>query len=235
MSNDENWNFTPLREFIKSNNVIINEKNNNIEYSNHLLNTINSVDKYIMFFRYHNHEIMQIIANWNSIEQDSERFKLIIGIHDNQAQFKIARISAHAHFIASVNCVRNLYDIFAQLANGLILDIPIPIDKCDIHKIAKSNIPHTLKDEITRLTDSYWFQYTEAFSNTIKHRIIVELNYRIRPNEDRFEPYIFKFLYRDKAYDECYITDALEGIVDTQNKILACGNVLNREILSRQT
>jgi hypothetical protein len=136
-----------------------------------------------------------------------------------------------ANVIASIHTVRNAYDHLAQLCNALLVSPSIPVDECTLHKVRKRLLPSTLKRELDTLSSSPWFLYLAAYSNTSKHRALVQQSIHLSYTDGVAGLRAEAFTH-DQRYGPYMVGDLLEGILFVKNQILVCGRALNSQVLA---
>ncbi|AIZ32259.1 hypothetical protein NJ69_04160 [Pseudomonas parafulva] len=85
-----------------------------------------------------------------------------------------------------------------------------------------------LKDRLKDALTSEWFGYTHAFMNMIKHHQLVVHNASISFIDENRGDRVEGFRHQEKDYPTCWVREALEGTVELQNSLRACGVLLNR-------
>ena len=195
-----------------------------------VLSAISSLDWSDRIFRYHFCEARDALRAIPVDRDDPASFKnhelLFMSSEEHEKNMLIVR----ANVIACIHTVRNAYDHLAQLCNALLLSPTIPIDKCDFHKVRERLKPSQLKEEFCTLSASPWFKYIGAYSNTSKHRALVQqsihLSYADGVAGIRAEAFT-----HDQTYGPYMVGDLLEGVLQVKNHILACGKALNAQVL----
>lgn len=140
-----------------------------------------------------------------------------------------ALLETRANVLACIHTVRNAYEHFAQLCNALLLEPQIPIDECGLYKV-RARLPDSeLKHELDVLAGSDWFKYIAAYSNTSKHRALVQQNMHLSFAEGVAGVRVEGFTH-DKDYPPHMVGDLLEGVLGVKNQIITCGNALNRQL-----
>jgi hypothetical protein len=135
-----------------------------------------------------------------------------------------------ANVIACIHTVRNAYDHLAQLCNALVLIPPITVKDCDFNKVRRRLPQSELLDEFDRLGDSDWFKYVAAYSNTSKHRALVQQSFHLSYANGTAGLRAESFQH-DQSYPSYMIGELLEGILEVKNNIIACGRALNKLVL----
>jgi len=193
------------------------------------LELISSIERNIRIFRYH---IATARDAFNGIINDAEpqgpeNLKLFIGLSDRQEDFAIARIVSEANVIGCLHTARNLWDLFGQLVNSLVLVTPLASRVANIHSVAAAMPPSALKDRLNALLSSHWFKYVVAFSNTTKHRQLVPHVMTVSVEQNRVGFQVAAFRYDSKSFRDYWGHEVLDGAIEVQNAILDCGQLLN--------
>src|SRR5450830_594716 len=121
------WNIEQLREFIRTKR----------EANQHLLDLVHSVDNSINLFRYHLFTARDSLKDFFAPDEDAkpEHLDLIMGGTGRATEFEWAKLANEANTIAAIYTVRSLYDLFAQLVRGLILEKTLSVEECNIHRV----------------------------------------------------------------------------------------------------
>lgn len=135
-----------------------------------------------------------------------------------------------ANVIACIHTVRNAYDHMAQLCNALLLSSAIPVERCDFHKVRERLPQSNLKQELDTLSDSPWFKYIAAYSNTSKHRALVQQSLHLS-FADGVAGIRAESFTHDQTYGPYMVGDLLEGILWVKNHIISCGRALNCQVV----
>lgn len=135
-----------------------------------------------------------------------------------------------ANVIACIHTVRNAYDHLAQLLNALLLTPPLPIKDCDFHKVRKLLPQSDLRQELDTLSESPWFKYVAAYSNTSKHRSLVQQSLHLS-FADGIAGLRAEGFEHGEAYSAYMVGDLLDGILEVKNRIIDFGLVLNSQVL----
>jgi len=159
--------------------------------------------------------------------QRQENFMLILGMSEKHEEFAFAKLVGEANVIACLHTARNMWDMFAQLANALILEKPISVGACDIGRVLDAMPPSELETRLRILLDSHWYKYVAAFSNTAKHRRLVQHSMTVSIEENRIGFRIGAFSYGDKSFPAYWGHEVLEGAIEVKNGIIECGRLLN--------
>lgn len=161
-----------------------------------------------------------------------ENFLLVLGA-SKQDEFEYAKVVSEAHLIGCLHTARGLWDLFAQLLNSTILQTSIPINACDIAKVAAALPNSPLQVRVNELLSSHWYRYVSAFINTTKHRQLVQHMPSVSFVEDRAGIRVGAFKYGATTFDAYWGTQVLEGAIEVRNGIVACGRLLNLAVLGR--
>jgi hypothetical protein len=198
-----------------------------------LLELINSLEKYVRIFRYHLEIARDAMNKIFSDEecQGAELDKLAFGLSSRLGDFWNAEIITEANVLGCIHSARAIFDVFAQLVNGLILTPPIPEKDCSI-SIVLAKLPDSpVKTAIADLISSDWYDYVNAFVNTAKHRTLVDLRGVVSFVQRSLFVRIPGFEYRGKSYPQYSLLDLLQGVIDTKNRLIDCGNELNKQVV----
>lgn len=212
------WNLKELRDYVRR---IPGDRQ-------FILSVISSLDWSDRIFRYHFCEARDALRAI-PIDEDPNSIKNHELMFSSSEEHDQSMLVVRANVISCIHTVRNAYDHLAQLCNALVLSPPIPVEACDFHKVRKALPQSTLKHELDTLSESQWFKYVAAYSNTSKHRALVQqslhLSYADGVAGIRAEGFT-----HDRAYAPYMVGDLLEGILLVKNHIIACGGALNRQL-----
>lgn len=220
---NQTWNLEQLRNHIETR-----------EKKQQLLDFVCSVDRNIEIFQYHLLTANQSLKPFFPANRmaTAEHFDLILGISNHNDEFAHAKLVNEANTIAAIYTVKSLYDHFAQLINGLLLNNLISIYDCSISKVVeklKLKIEHAdIAHCLSELMANKGFQYIDAFANVSKHRYLVKQVLTISTVENKSGVRFEAFKYRKKDYPSMWSNEVLESIMDTQNIIIDAGVCLNR-------
>ncbi|WP_146218645.1 hypothetical protein [Halomonas sp. LBP4] len=194
-----------------------------------VLDLLESIDRSVDIFRYHMataRDAMKGIVN-EAEPQGLGNFMLIFGGDERENEFAFSKIVSEAHFIASLHTARCLWDLFSQLVNTLVIADLMPIKDCNIYRVAK-RIPHSpLKERVNLLLESHWYNYLAAFTNTTKHRQLIQHNATISLEENRIGIRIGAFSYASQNFESYWAIEVLKGAIEVKNAIIECGRLLN--------
>lgn len=138
-----------------------------------VLNVISSLDWSDQIFRYHFFEARDTLRAI-PIDKDPNSIKNHELMFSSSDEHDWNMLVVRANVIACIHTVRNAYDHLAQLCNALLVVPQIPVEKCDLHKVRDRLPQSALRQELDMLTASQWFKYVAAYSNTSKHRVLVQ-------------------------------------------------------------
>jgi hypothetical protein len=216
----DSWNLEALRAQIKTRQP---------ETSGRLIEIINSLGRSREIFEYHKSLARDAFSAFNA-ENDPHGVKFaghIFGCEDEQGVIQKADLISQANLIACIAMTRNSFDSFGQLLNGLLLPVPLT-GNFYIYKV-KDKLP--AGDLKTRLNDtlcSEWFGYIHAFMNEVKHHRLIVHQMSISFVDKNRGGKVAGFSHKEKYYPACWVREALEGTVELQNSLGACGILLNR-------
>jgi len=75
------------------------------------------------------------------------------------------------------------------------------------------------------LSESDWYQYMVCFTNTIKHRQLIDMHFNVSDEWDGFR--FSEFTYKGRCFDEKSSAEIIEGVLEVCNHIVDSGNHLN--------
>ncbi|MHB9798501.1 hypothetical protein ACYCAX_11885 [Pseudomonas sp. MT3] len=199
------------------------------ETSKRLVQIINSLGRSSEIFTYHKRLARDAFTAFNA-ENDPHGIKFserIFGFDDDDGVIHEAGLISEANLIACIAITRNSYDSFGQLLNGLV--VPVPLTGIFyIHNVKDALPTGELKDRLNEALASEWFGYTHAFMNMVKHHRLIVHNPSISFIDDNRGGKVEGFRHKEKDYPACWVREALEGTVELQNSLRACGVLLNR-------
>lgn len=194
-----------------------------------ILSAISSLDWSDRIFRYHFCEARDALRAI-PIDNDPNSIKNHELMFSSSDEHDWNMLVVRANVIACIHTVRNAYDHLAQLCNALLVSPPIPVDKCDFHKVRDRLPQSALKQELDMLSASQWFKYVAAYSNTSKHRTLIQQSLHLSYADGTAGLRAEGFTH-DQAYAPYMVGDLLEGILWVKNHILACGKALNSQVV----
>ncbi len=197
-----------------------------------LVSLINSLGRSREIFDYHKCLARDAFEAFNAKnDPDGLSFaKHIFGVVDNEGVLWNAGITSEANLIACINITRSAFDSFGQLVNQLVVPKPCKGNPY-VHDVVQALSPGELKDELIAAISSEWFAYIQAFLNIVKHRQLVTHNPSFSFIDENRGGKVEGFDYKGKPYAACWVREALEGTVELQNSLVACGRALNRAYL----
>ena len=160
----------------------------------------------------------------------NETMKYLLNCGPNQDKFELSKLAVEANLIGAVFHTRSLWDHFAQLVNTLLLDNDISVGSVTIQNVTKKlEVNHSkhenIKQALDYLIQSYWYEYIESFTNTIKHRQLVEMEFKVSNRWDGF--HFTPFDHNGKCFDEKNCIEVHDGVIEVCNHIVNCGSELN--------
>ena len=213
------WNLEELREHVRR-----------IGGEDDLLEIIHSIDRAILIFRYHlftaRDALKGIIDETDPTGIINTSF--VFGASDRQEEYVYAKIVNEANVIGCIHAVRSIYDIFAQLANGLLLNCSIPLHLCDVGRVQESIPKSELKTQLGKLLDSDWFNYIVGFINTTKHRRLVQHQFSVSFEHGIAGIRLGAFEYKGRSFPSYWGTEVLQGALEVKNTVIDCGRALNQ-------
>lgn len=213
------WNLQALREQVKIRQP---------DTSKRLVQIINSLGRSRDIFEYHKCLARDAFTAFNA-ENDPHGISFahrILGGGDDDGVVHKAGLISEANLIACIAITRNSYDSFGQLLNGLVVPVPLT-GNFYIHNVKDALPAGDLKDRLNDALTSEWFGYTHAFMNMVKHHRLIVHNPSISFIDDNRGGKIEGFRHKEKDYLACWVREALEGTVELQNSLRACGVLLN--------
>ena len=200
------------------------------------LKVLRSVGRSLEIVDYHvlhaRHAATETVA-----DNDAERLRLfaaVMGALDEQHLHDDAMLVSQAHTVACMHATRNATDIFAQLVNLLLLDQLIAVEDCDIHRVARKVRERPacapLASALDQLLDLHWSKYVAAYTNTSKHRRLVDHSFRVSFEEGGVTGVrIGGFAYSKRgrkagdkgvweSYGEYPVREVLGGVIEVRNR-----------------
>ncbi|HHA2571641.1 TPA: hypothetical protein ACOEN9_000213 [Stenotrophomonas maltophilia] len=138
-----------------------------------------------------------------------------------------------ANVLSCIHLVRNAYDLFAQLCNALLLAQPLDESKATLYMVRKSLPRSPLKDLLDSIASSEWFRYVNDYSNTSKHRALVQQSMFLSLEDGVGGVRTVAFSHDGREYPAYELMELLEGILELKNQIVHCGNALNDLLLAQ--
>lgn len=216
------WNLKELRSYVRTNRA-----------SDRLtLELIDSVSRIDSIFVYHlttARDALKGILNYEE-PQGAENMMLVLGGSDRQEDFYYAKVVSEANLIGCIHTARNLLEIFAQLVNLISLGNSIEIAKCTPKAVAARLPEGELKTMFQELLLSHWLKYTYAFTNTIKHRQLVQHQVSISLADNVVGIKIGAFEYDHDSYQAYWANEFLQGVIDLKNGTIDLGRALSRSL-----
>lgn len=157
------------------------------------------------------------------------------GIEVGGQEWNETRFASTAETEAAAQVLHSMADILAQIVNKAVLKTPLSEAQVSLGRVCKElkrrNCAPIVVSKIESLQNSKEFEYLNAFVNTMKHRHLLDTNYRAEfGNGTRNEEGIrFKaFKYRGRSYSTVWGRDILDGYKKRiANLICAVGNAVN--------
>ncbi len=191
-----------------------------------------SVSRSDSIFQYHAftaRDALRGILNYEE-PQGVENWMFILGGSDRQEEFFYAKVVSEANLISCIYAARSLLETFAQLVNRIVLGSAIEVSKCTPKTVAAKLPNGELKTMLQELLASHWFSYTSAFTNTVKHRQLIQHQVSISSVDNVVGIKVGAFEYEGSSYPAYWINEVLQGAIDVKNEIIALGRVLNRTL-----
>jgi hypothetical protein len=210
------WNLDVLREHIRRQGA----------ETDFLLEVADSLGRSVNIFRYHlftaRDALKGIVDERHSVDK-----ALDVVFGEQQEAYRYAKLVSEAHMFGCFHVARSMFDMFAQLVNGLVLNSSLSVRDCDIWRVHKPLAASDLKAEIGQLLESAWFDYVSDVVNTIKHRRLVQHSFTISFDDNVAGIRIGAFQYGDRSHPPYWANEVLEGILEVKNRIVGCGRTLN--------
>lgn len=195
-----------------------------------LLDVVNSIGRANDIFAYHLYTARDALKGIVDESDPSgiENLQLVLGASERQDDYAYAKLVNEANVIGCIHAARSIFDMFSHLVNGLLLRSSIPAHVCDIAKANQALPQSELKDHITSLLASDWYNYVVGFINTTKHRNLVSHQFSVSFESDVAGIKIGSFEYNGRSFPAYWGTEVLQGVLDVKNSVIACGRALNR-------
>jgi len=150
-------------------------------------------------------------------------------------EWQKAEFASTAETEAAAQALHSMADILAQIVNKAVLKTPLSEAQVSLGKVCEElkrrNCAPIIVSKIESLQNSKEFEYLNAFVNTIKHRHLLDTDYRAEfGNGTRNEEGIrFKaFTYKGRSYSTVWASDILDGYKKRiADLICAVGNAVN--------
>jgi hypothetical protein len=208
------WNYDQLRGHIRT-----------LGNKQHLLDLVSSIDRNIDIFRYRLFTALDSLkpffhAHGMATEED---FDLVLGISDRMDEFNHAELVNEANTIAAIYTVKSLYEHFAQLINGLLLNDLLTPYECSLSRVKSNLEPSELLVCLKKLMESNGYKYIDAFANVSKHRYLIKQALTISTVENKSGVRFKEFKYNKADYSSMWSNEILESVMNTQNIIIEAG------------
>tara|TARA_R110001599_G_scaffold64023_4_gene179441 strand:- start:118447 stop:119118 length:672 start_codon:yes stop_codon:yes gene_type:complete len=211
------WNLGELRTHAKKNS------------DRTTLELVDSVSRSDSIFQYHvftARDALKGILNYEE-PQGVENWMFILGGSDRQEEFFYAKVVSEANLISCIHTARSLLETFAQLVNRIVLESAIEVSKCT-PKAVVAKLPNgEIKTKLQELLASHWFSYTSAFTNTVKHRQLIQHHVSISFVDNIVGIKVGAFEYEGVSYPAYWANEFLQGVIDVKNEIIDLGRALN--------
>ncbi|ERH51201.1 hypothetical protein O203_23930 [Ectopseudomonas chengduensis] len=219
------WKLTSLEKWIEANRP--NDK--------HAAELPKSLSRSSFILDYHLVQARDAFAEFQPAGGDG--FEMFAAMASFAPKFARAALIHEANVIAAIHTVRNYADIFAQLANTLAMPKPLEIRDCDFGKVADKLPVSDLKTKMQELNSSHWFRYLAAFSNTAKHRRLLQSQPTTTFTDNvsglRVEEFSYQFRKHEPetTFPCCWGHDLLEEAYTVYRRILQLGQTLNDHVI----
>lgn len=218
------WKLTELEKWTKTN------LKNNLTAQN----LIRSLSRASLIIKYHKITAQEALKPYCITEAGN--LKMLKAMISADRDFGWAALAYEANLIACIHSVRNYADLVAQLINSLVLSEPRESGACTLNNTTKDLKESKLRRSLDELQESYWFKYIVAFSNTAKHRRLINSRPSISFEEEDHGVKVEAFSYKFRNHDEQHYPphwghEVLEGSFDVYKKLLSCGHELNQQLM----
>ena len=216
---DTAWNLAELRRYTRTQSLgdpMVSE----------LISSIGRSDSIFQYQVVTARDALKGLINYES-PQGHENWMFIFGCSERQEDFYNAKIVSEANLIGCVHTTRSLLEVFAQLVNCVVLRGSIHASQCTLKRVTETLPDGELRISLEKLLASYWFSYLSAFTNTIKHRQLIQHQISISFVENLVGIKIGSFEYCGVTYQAYWANDFLQGVIDVKNAVIASGRALN--------
>lgn len=209
---------------------------------------LTSLSRSSRIFGYHMKSARDAFENF----QDDDHLMMMVGIfgfgEDEGEAFRDASIASEANLIALINVTRNAYDIFAQVVNTLVLNNHFSTHDCNINHVCSELPTSELKTILKGAVSSGWWYYLSDFTNTVKHRQLLKQDQSICFVENVSGARVERFTYEKPAKKSAFmkngkfgehrshpgywVNEVLMGAIEVHNEIRACGQAVNRLLIT---
>jgi hypothetical protein len=211
------WNLKELKGLI--------ENIDNIEVH---FERIKSISRSMDLLQYHLYTAKK--ANDLILPKNQREAIELVFIPESKQDFAFeTKLKIQANTLASIHTVRSIYDLFAQLVNGLLLIPPLPVYSCDFIKVTEKLPSSELKIYLKELSQSDEFLYINAFVNTIKHRNLVDFEASIKFDTGISGVEFKAFSYSSRDFPAMWAEDVLKQSLSVKNAIVTAGTILNKQ------
>lgn len=193
---------------------------------------ISSVADTDMIFRYH-FDLAKEALDRIDLPKEGVTVSAFETVFMGSKRQSLDLLAIRANVLACIHCVRNGYDHFAQLCNILLLDSQLSPSVATLYKV-RVNLPQSsLKVLLDEIAASHWFKYVNDFSNTSKHRALVQQSLHLS-FADGIAGVRTEAFSHERDYPAYMVGELLEGILELKNQIVPCGVALNESVLPSQ-
>lgn len=180
--------------------------------------------------------------NWRAIkfcEMAISAWNDLFGSHDeistDDPEWIETTYLSESYTEATLQALHSLADILAQVINIVILRPVLPEDDVSLHRVygqlQRNNVAPDVTSAIDNFMKSAEYKYTNGFVNTIKHRRLIDVEYRIEGGTEiayreglRFK----QFQYKGENFPEKWVEEILNGTIpDFMDSISIVGNSIN--------
>lgn len=191
---------------------------------------VRSVSRAFEIFGYHARSAHDAIANVvDESDAGSEKsLMFVFGLSEAPGEVYSARLKGEAHLVAALHTVRNIGDLFAALANEVLLSRKIPVHRCDFKSVIPLLVGHkALYSQLTTIDADAFYQYVLGFDNTSKHRYLLPNVPTVSFAESRVGVQIGEFEYNGTRHASRWSRDVLQDAFVLRNEFVKAAVHLN--------
>ena len=185
-------------------------------------------------------QVIQRVLPDDRLKAHVELLKNMLGVADDELKSELfqAEFKSECYIIGFAHIIHSVSDIMAQviyyalnLNKKLGSEIPEQNRKLStiLKKLEKLNLATKLRSLIEQYLNSPEYKYLNAYTNTVKHRSLIDKSYylgAVPPYEHGFK--IKEFEYRGEKYSSKMSYDFTGGnFLELKKKIINIGNEIN--------
>lgn len=162
---------------------------------------------------------------------DFELLRMALGDAEERSNLEMARVVSEAHVLGAVFASRALMETFGQLANLLLLSPKLPERDCTYRKVT-GRLPETpLKLEMEKQLRAGETIYISDLFNASKHRRLMNHSISASYVDNVSGMRVSEFEYEQRSHPKKWAVDVLQEAIVVKNGVIACGNLLNSEVV----